>query len=98
MKGTSVQVHCVHPGHIGTNILASAKVNPSEDNDEKKGMFARPNATQEEQGEAFRQNGMHASQAAQIILNGVRKRRSRICGLGRQAHRSRPAPNPHALR
>ena len=78
MKGTSVQVHCVHPGHIGTNILASAKVNPSEDNDEKRGMFARPDATQEEQGEAFRQNGMHASQAAQIILNGVRKRRSRI--------------------
>ena len=78
MKGTSVQVHCVHPGHIGTNILAAAKVNPSEDNDEKKGMFARPDATQEEQGEAFRQNGMHASNAAQVILNGVRKRRSRI--------------------
>ena len=78
MKGTSVQVHCVHPGHIGTNILSAAKVNPSEDSDGKKGMFARPDATQEEQGEAFRQNGMHASKAAQVILNGVRKRRSRI--------------------
>ena len=78
MKGTSVQVHCVHPGHIGTNILSAAKVNPSEDSDGKKGMFARPDATQEEQGEAFRQNGMHASKAAQVILDGVRKRRSRI--------------------
>ena len=78
MKGTSVQVHCVHPGHIGTNILSAAKVNPSEENEEKKGMFARPDATQEEQGEAFRQNGMHASKAAEGILNGVRKRRSRI--------------------
>ena len=26
-----------------------------------------PDATQEEQGEAFRQNGMHASKAAQVI-------------------------------
>lgn len=26
MKASSVQVHCVHPGHIGTNIAASAKV------------------------------------------------------------------------
>jgi short-subunit dehydrogenase len=78
MKGTPVQVHCVHPGHIGTNILSAAKVNPSANPDEKRGMFARPDATQEEQGEAFRQNGMHASKAAQVILDGVRKRRSRI--------------------
>ena len=42
------------------------------------GEFARPDATHEEQGEAFRQNGMHASKAAQVILEGVRKRRSRI--------------------
>ena len=27
---------------------------------------------------AFRENGMHASRAAQVILDGVRKRRSRI--------------------
>ena len=40
-------------------------------------MFARPDATHEER-EAFRQNGMHASKAAQVILDGVRKRRSRI--------------------
>ena len=25
MKGTSVQVHCVHPGHIGTGISLSAR-------------------------------------------------------------------------
>ena len=78
MKGTPVQVHCVHPGHIGTNILSAAKVNPSEEKEEMKGMFARADATQEEQGEAFRQSGMHASKAAEVILNGVRKRRSRI--------------------
>ena len=78
MKGTSVQVHSVHPGHIGTNILSSAKVNPIQDGKERQGMFARPDATQEEQGAAFRENGMHASRAAQVILNGVRKRRSRI--------------------
>jgi NAD(P)-dependent dehydrogenase (short-subunit alcohol dehydrogenase family) len=78
MKGTSLQVHCVHPGHIGTNILASAKINPAQQENQQRGMFARPDASQEEQGAAFRENGMHASRAAQIILDGVRKRRSRI--------------------
>ena len=78
MKGTSLQVHCVHPGHIGTNILASAKINPTQQENQQRGMFARPDASQEEQGAAFRENGMHASRAAQIILDGVRKRRSRI--------------------
>ena len=78
MKGTSVQIHCVHPGHIGTNILTAAKVNPSKDGSEQPNLLGRADATHEEQGQAFRENGMHASRAADVILNGVRKRRSRI--------------------
>ena len=78
MKGTSVQVHCVHPGHIGTNILTSAKVNRAEGESAPSGLLGRANATHEEQGKAFREHGMHASRAAQVILDGVRKRRSRI--------------------
>ena len=34
--------------------------------------------SQEELAAFFRNNGMHASRASQIILNGVRKNRSRI--------------------
>jgi hypothetical protein len=34
--------------------------------------------SQEELATFFRENGMHASRASQIILNGVRKNRSRI--------------------
>ena len=34
--------------------------------------------TQQEMGELFREGGMHPSKAAQIILNGVKKNKSRI--------------------
>ena len=76
-EGTSVQVHCVHPGHIGTNILTAAKVNRAEGESAPSRLLG-DDATHEEQGKAFRENGMHASRAAQVILDGVRKRRSRI--------------------
>jgi short-subunit dehydrogenase len=34
--------------------------------------------TQQEMGELFREGGMHPSKAAKIILNGVKKNKSRI--------------------
>jgi hypothetical protein len=34
--------------------------------------------SQEELAKFFRENGMHASRASEVILNGVRKKRSRI--------------------
>lgn len=78
MKGSPVQVHCVHPGFIGTNIVAAAKFNSDETSKQSQNILGGGNASQEEQGNKFRENGMHASRAAQVILDGVRKRRSRI--------------------
>ncbi len=76
MKASSVQVHCVHPGHIGTNIAASAKVIATNKNQAPPLLGKK--LSEEERGKAFRDHGMHPSRAAEIILSGVRKRRSRI--------------------
>ena len=83
MKQTNpnLQIHCVHPGHIGTNIATTARMSDEDfmDNETRSSIFAR-NApkTQMEMGELFREGGMHPSKAAQIILNGVKKNKSRI--------------------
>ena len=83
MKQTNpnLQIHCVHPGHIGTNIAATARMSDEDfkDNETRSSIFTR-NApkTQQEMGELFREGGMHPSKAAQIILNGVKKNKSRI--------------------
>ena len=80
MKETNpnLQIHCVHPGHIGTNIAASARFD-EEEFAKTPSIFTR-NApkSQKEAGEMFREGGMHPSKAAQIILNGVKKNKSRI--------------------
>ena len=84
MKETNpnLQIHCVHPGHIGTNIAATARMNEEDfnrDEGARDSIFTR-NApkTQKEMGDLFREGGMHPSKAAEIILNGVRKNKSRI--------------------
>ena len=84
MKETNpnLQIHCVHPGHIGTNIAATARMNEEDfnrDEGTRDSIFTR-NApkTQKEMGDLFREGGMHPSKAAEIILNGVRKNKSRI--------------------
>ena len=84
MKETNpnLQIHCVHPGHIGTNIAATARMNEEDfnrDEGARDSIFTR-NApkTQKEMGDLFREGGMHPSKAAEIILNGVKKNKSRI--------------------
>ena len=76
-KGTNLQIHAVHPGHIGTNILASAKREESAPDLNLVNIVGK-NLSQEEQGKIFRENGMHPSRAAQIILEGVKAKKSRI--------------------
>ncbi len=82
MKGGSVQIHCVHPGHIGTNILSNARINKSEESanafQRLMGKLAGIGDDQEAMAAFFEQNGMHPSRAAQIMLNGVLKNRPRI--------------------
>ena len=83
MKQTNpnLQIHCVHPGHIGTNIAATARMSDEdfENTQARSSIFTR-NApkTQQEMGELFREGGMHPSKAAKIILNGVKRKKSRI--------------------
>jgi NAD(P)-dependent dehydrogenase (short-subunit alcohol dehydrogenase family) len=83
MKETNpnLQIHCVHPGHIGTNIAATARMSDEDfkDNEARSSIFTK-NApkTQQEMGELFKEGGMHPSKAAKIILNGVKKKKSRI--------------------
>ncbi|MEC8643933.1 MAG: SDR family oxidoreductase [Pseudomonadota bacterium] len=76
-KGTNLQIHAVHPGHIGTNILASAKREESAPDLSLVNIVGK-NVSQEEQGRIFRENGIHPSRAAQIILAGVKAKKSRI--------------------
>jgi NADP-dependent 3-hydroxy acid dehydrogenase YdfG len=71
-KGTNLQVHCVHPGHVGTNILANSRFNT-----DQPGRFGA-DFNKDEMAEMFRTKGMHPSRAASIILNGVRVNKRRI--------------------
>lgn len=76
MKGSNLQVHCVHPGHVGTNIASSAKdIDGAAD---RKAPSFLKDISSEERGRMFKENGMHPSRAAQIILRGVTKKRTRI--------------------
>ena len=85
MKETNpnLQIHCVHPGHIGTNIAADARFDEEnfnqDDSQVSNSIFTR-NApkSQKEMGDLFREGGMHPSKAAEIILNGVKKNKTRI--------------------
>ena len=75
LKGSNVQIHSVHPGHIGTNIVTNARMNTKE---EMMGKLIGIGSTQEEMADFFRNNGMHPSRASNIILKGVLKNKSRI--------------------
>ena len=85
MKETNpnLQIHCVHPGHIGTNIAADARFDEEDFNQDEtqssNSIFTR-NApkSRKEMGDMFREGGMHPSKAAEIILNGVKKNKTRI--------------------
>ena len=82
LNGSNVQIHSVHPGHIGTNIVTNARMNTKEDNvnpmQEMIGKLIGIGSTQEEMADFFRNNGMHPSRASNIILKGVLKNKSRI--------------------
>ena len=71
-KGSSVQVHCVHPGHVGTNIVDNSRFNTDETT------LMNQNIDKDQMAERFRTGGMHPSRAAEIILNGVSRNKRRI--------------------
>ena len=77
-KGSNLSVHCVHPGHIGTNIIKNSRFTETDDAEDQQKSLLGINGSQTEMSDLFRNNGMHPSRAAQIILDGVTRRRSRI--------------------
>ena len=62
------QIHCVHPGHVGTNIVANSRFN--EDDASRLG----PDFDRDRMAEMFKAR-MHPSRAAEIILSGVKKKK-----------------------
>ena len=80
----SLQVHCVHPGHVGTNIVANSRMDEesyqeSIQQEKNSSIFTRNRpANIQEMADSFKEGGMHPSKAAQIILNGVKKNKRRI--------------------
>tara|TARA_B100000989_G_scaffold60407_1_gene41462 strand:- start:202 stop:1110 length:909 start_codon:yes stop_codon:yes gene_type:complete len=86
MKQTNpnLQIHCVHPGHIGTNIAAATRVSDEDykkmqEMNKRSSFFSRNQPkTHQEMGELFKRGGMHPSKAAKIILDGIRKNKSKI--------------------
>jgi len=72
LKGTSVQVHRVHPGHVGTNIVDNSRFNEDDPG------FLGQDINKDQLAERFRTGGMHPSRAAEIILNGVKRDRRRV--------------------
>jgi len=78
----NLQIHCVHPGHVGTNIVANSRMDEEDlqtDEEGRSSIFTREQPTTvEEMADSFREGGMHPSKAAQIILKGVKKNKRRI--------------------
>ena len=75
----NLQIHCVHPGHVGTNIVANSRIDLQTDEERGSSIFTRNQPTTvEEMADSFKEGGMHPSKAAQIILKGVKKNKRRI--------------------
>jgi len=68
MKGSSIQVSCVHPGGIKTDIAKNAKVSGDS-----------VNFSQDQFSKAFNKLAKtSAEQAAQVIISGIEKKKRRI--------------------
>ena len=89
MEGSNTQIHCVYPGHIGTNIALNGKFGDQIVKGENKegilGLNGEPvkdikgnQVSEKEAGIRFRDAGMDPDKAAKIILKGIKKNKKRI--------------------
>ena len=80
LKEDPIQVNCVYPGHIGTNIVLDAKY--SKDvllTNGEHALDSKGNPlTVKDVGSTFKESGMNPDKAAKIILKGVKKNKKRI--------------------
>ena len=78
LQDTPVAVCSIHPGHIGTNIVLSTKESGTlDDSEETEAELARA-------AKAFKDEGLDPARAAEIIIDGLQKRKRKIC-VGRDA-------------
>lgn len=81
LKSSSIHVACIHPGHIGTNILESARRDG--------GIIDKQHSEQEQLfiAQAFKATGLSADDAAERIIKDLEKRKTKIV-IGKDAVRS----------
>ncbi len=86
VSDSPVEVYCVFPGHIGTNIYSSAKFKSFEADDAGAAIFGANAATKEEAGINFKHNAPTSPEhAAKVILKNIKKKNKRIL-IGIDAH------------
>ena len=79
MSESPVEVYCVFPGHIGTNIYSSSRFKSFEEDDAGAAIFGADASTIEEAGIQFKQNAPSSPEyAAKTILKNVKKKNKRI--------------------
>ena len=86
VSGSPVEVYCVFPGHIGTNIYSSSRFKSFDADDSGAAIFGANASTKEEAGINFKQNAPTSpEQAAKVILKNINKKNKRIL-IGFDAH------------
>ena len=79
MSESPVEVYCVFPGHIGTNIYSSSRFKSFEADDAGAAIFGANASTIEEAGAQFKQNAPSSSEfAAKTILKNIKNKNKRI--------------------
>ena len=80
LRDDPIQINCVYPGHIGTNIVLDARFKKEillTNGEYAKDANGKP-LTVEDVGSTFKETGMNPNKAAKIILKGVKKNKRRI--------------------
>jgi short-subunit dehydrogenase len=86
MSDSPVEVYCVFPGHIGTNIYASSRFKSFEADDPGAAIFGVDASTEKEAGIQFKNNApLTPEGASKVILKNIKKKNKRIL-VGFDAH------------
>ena len=86
MAESPVEVYCVFPGHIGTNIYHASKFKSFEADDAGAAIFGANASTIEEAADQFKNNAPSSPEyAAKVIIKNIKKKNKRIL-IGADAH------------
>ena len=86
MAESPIEVYCVFPGHIGTNIYHASKFKSFEADDAGAAIFGANASTIEEAADQFKNNAPSSPEyAAKVIIKNIKKKNKRIL-IGADAH------------